>query len=393
MNNTNLNGSSINGSGLPSWVIRTGAVAAAIAVAVSVEPKRTAYASAFGNAAATVTVSQNKIVHGFSTGIGSSSADAEANVTFAGAVNGIAISTGYVAAQRTFQASASGNAGCTGYALAASLLGEATVSCGASIVDANAHRVQYGKSSVTCGATGTSAPDGVTRYGSVLAPASAIIASIDASIKLNGESFYRNDGYCLAYANATGAIDPTKTEVITTLGVFAFGNSSAQANAFIIHPGHSNATTSVTAQPVIATFIFNQAATADAAAYKVDANGVRVVLPTASGNASATANKPKGRMRYAAACIGMAEASSVLALGGKLLHADVGASAIASVVNCAGNTIQYGRVTTASATALTGRAYGITNSEISAPDDRTMFAGSEDRSMIVSGEDRLMMAA
>ena len=392
MNNNSINGASINGSGLPAWVIQAGVIAAVVAVAVSIEPKRIAYGSALGNAAVTVTVSQNKVVHGFASGICSASADVDANVTFAGSVLGLCGSTGYVSAQRTFQASANGNAGCDGYALVASLLGEATVACGASVVDANAHRVKYGKSNVTCEASGSVSGD-VTRYGKVMVLANAINASIDASIQLNGESFYRNDGYCLAYANASGIIDSTKTDVITTLGVFAFGNGSSQAGAFIIYPGKANVTASITAQPVIATFIFNQSASATATTTAISANGVRMVLPSASGSASSKSNNPKARMRYAASCNGMASVSSVKALGGKLLYADSSVIGNAAAINCTATKIQYGAVSTAIATALVGRAYGIANSEISAPDDRYMIVEAVDRTMFIDNDDRMMLVA
>lgn len=394
MNNGNINGSSINGNGFPSWVIRAAAIATAAAIAVSAAPKRVVYGHAYGNAAVAVTVSQNKIIHGFATGICSASADVNEIVTFSGSAIGTAGATGYIFALLATQSSAFGQASCFGYALMAQQLGDASVTSGATVVDATAYRIKKASCNVTCGATGSASGGDIKRYGKVLASCGVISPSIEASVMLSGDIFYRHDGYCIGNASASASIDPDKTSVITTIGVFNFGNGAVtQANAYVCHPGSANVSGLCTAQPVNATFIFKPTAASNATAVNISANGVRMVLPTVSASASAKSNNPKAKMRYVATSTGVASANAVTSMANKVVYSDCLSIAGALVVKCDGTRVLQGRVNAAIATALVGRAYGITNSEISAPDERYMIVEFEDRSMIVDFEDRTILVA
>lgn len=373
-------------------MIQAAAVALATATAVSIAPTRTAYASVLANASVTVTLSQNKIVHGFVNTGASAFADIGSNVTYSGSVNAVAGATGNVFALRTFLATASGNATSDGYALVAQQLGKASVNGGCSVVNANAHIVKRGACNATAAATGTASGGDVKRYGLVSANCGAIAASVDAKIKLRGDSFYRNDGYCDAIAAATATIDSTKTSVSTTLGVFSFGNSSAiNANAHIVYHGAANVNTSCVAQPAIATLRFLPTISQSAQALAVNANGVRMVLPTVNTSCSATAGKPKAKMIHAGSAYGSATAFAVNIPVNKVFYGNISSQATATIINCNASVVKYGRVSTALATAIVGKAYGITNSEIRAPDSRYMIVDADDRAMIVDNDDRTML--
>ena len=69
-----VNGISINGTALPSWVVRAVVVAAAAATVASSEPTRTTYAAAFGDAAVSVSLTQTHTIQARATGTSTAAA-------------------------------------------------------------------------------------------------------------------------------------------------------------------------------------------------------------------------------------------------------------------------------------------------------------------------------
>lgn len=388
-----LNGSSINGSNSPAWVVNASVVAAALAVVIgSVDAKRTTYGRATGNASVSVSVTDHKEVFGYVTGLASTSSDAEPTVTYAGSCNKVATAVGYATVMRLVPAEATGLATATGFILVAQALGEAEVTAGSAVVQADAHVVKYGKANETCGATSSVVGSDITRYATLNSPlCGAIAASVDASVQLSGDSFYYHDGYCDASGSCAGSIDPDKTDVITTIGIFDFGNSTADANAHVVHYGQSNSTASCASVLARAQVFFYPTADAIASA-TLAANATRYVLPTATLSAGAALIGIKAKIKYAGSAIGNASATAVKALGGKLLSGEINATAMA-IANITATKIQYGSVTEAIANGLAGRAYAFSNADVRAPDDRYMIVAREDRSMVIQNEDRLMMVA
>jgi len=447
-----INGFSVNGAAYPNWVIRAVVVAAAVA-SFTVEQTRTTFASAYGDAVVSVHLTQTHTIQARASGTASAIVNVAPTLKYAGASHAQATAFGAGAVRRDVFASAGGDATCTGEALTAQAIGEASASSASSVVLANAHVVFPGRALTPCVATGTGAGK-VTRYPRVLANYGEVVFTRgEASVKRSGTSFYGHDGYVLgATARATGTVPQDRIKIIATLGSFDFCDSTATSRAFVRHPGRALGTGITTAQSVVATHIYKPRITAQASA-TADITGTRNVLPTAYGAATATVYAPKGLVNHAGAGVGTAQASTS-ASGLRMALGNVSASALASTARAIEYGIQHrttvagtgaatasaagiyrgwGRVATAagaasfpvvhgtqyrgdvsvtmatgsvvritpthfqralamgSGVALVGRAYGLANSEIKAPDDRYMLPSAEDRGMTVYAEERTMV--
>ena len=431
-----VNGFSINGTVLPSWVVRAVVVATAAATVASSEPTRTTYATAHGDAAVAVSLTQTHTIQARATGTASVSSSIEPTLKFAGSSTATATATGNGAVRRDVWATAGGDATCTADALTAQAIGEAQATAVSTVDLALAHIIHPGRSVTLCQAASSASGD-VTRYAvAFLTYGYSGPSWGEASVKRNGNSYFEHDGYGLATSTATSLVEQDKTKIIATLGTFDFGNGTSGANSFIVYSARATGTASNTAQTVPATHIYRPTASASGTATG-SADGTRVVMPTATGQADGLTYGPKARIKYVATSTGNAASSAVQALGvrmamaqqdgatagatlaegivfgmqhwgasgatladGLTVKADASAAfaasatgslAMAVTLDSTATRIQQGHVADVMATALVGRAYAVANSEIRAPDDRYMIVGQEGRAMIVSAEERMMM--
>lgn len=431
-----VNGFSINGTVLPSWVVRAVVVATAAATVASSEPTRTTYATAHGDAAVAVSLTQTHTIQARATGTASVSSSIEPTLRFAGASVATATATGNGAVRRDVWATAGGDATCTADALTAQAIGEAQATAVSTVDLALAHIIHPGRSVTLCEASSSASGD-VTRYAvAFLTYGYAGPSWGEASVKRNGNSYFEHDGYSLATSTAISLVDQSKTKIIATLGTFDFGNGTSGANSFIVYSARATGTAINTPQTVPATHIYRPTATATATA-TMTADATRVVMPAASGLGESLTYGPKARIKYVATGTSNAVASVAQALAvrmamaqqdgatagatlaegivfgmqhwgasgatladGASVKADASAAfaaqatgllAMAVTLDSTATRTQQGQVSDVLATALVGRAYALANSEIRAPDDRYMIVGQEDRAMVVSAEERMMV--
>lgn len=430
-----VNGISINGTALPSWVVRAVVVAAAAATVASSEPTRTTYAAAFGDAAVSVSLTQTHTIQARATGTASVSSSIEPTLKFAGASVATANATGNGAVRRDVWATAGGDATCTADALTAQAIGEALATAVSTVDLAQAHIIHPGRANTLCEANATASGD-VTRYPIVMLTYGFSGPSWgEASVKRNGNTYFEHDGYSLSSSTATATVEQDKTKIIATLGSFDFGNGMSGAGSFIIYSARASGTATNTAQPIASTHIYRPTASGTATA-TATADATRVAMPSASAQAESLTYAPKARIKYVATGTSTAAATvqalgvriamahqdgatagatlaegivfgmqhwgmsaGVLALGAdQRAKADAsyaaratGSLAMAVTLDSTATRIQQAHVADVLATALVGRAYALANSEIRAPDDRYMIVGQEDRAMVVSTEERLMV--
>lgn len=431
-----VNGFSINGTVLPSLVVRAVVVATAAATVASSEPTRTTYATAHGDAAVAVSLTKTHTIQARATGTASVSSSIEPTLRFAGASMATATATGNGAVSRDVWATAGGDATCTADALTAQAIGEAQASAVSAVDLALAHVIHPGRSVTLCEASSSASGD-VTRYAvAFLTYGYAGPSWGEASVKRNGNSYFEHDGYSLATSTATSLVDQSKTKIIATLGTFDFGNGTSGANSFIVYSARAVGAGINTAQPVVATHIYRPTANTTGTATGT-ADATRVVMPSAAGLGESLTYSTKARIKYVATSTSNAVASVAQALAvrmamaqqdgatagatlaegivfgmqhwgasgatladGAAVNADASAAfaaqatgslAMAVTLDSTAAGIQQGQVFDVLATALVGRAYALANSEIRAPDDRYMIVGQEVRAMIVSAEERMMV--
>ena len=430
-----VNGFSINGTVLPSWVVRAVVVATAAATVASSEPTRTTYATAHGDASVVVSLTQTHTIQARATGTALVSSSIEPTLKFAGSSVAMATATGNGAVRRDVWATAGGDATCTADALTAQAIGEAQATAVSTVDLALAHIIHPGRSITLCEASNAASGD-VTRYAvAFLTYGYSGPSWGEASVKRNGNDYFEHDGYSLATSTATSLVEQDKTKIIATLGTFDFGNGTSGANSFIVYSARATGTAINAPQTVPATHIYRPTASTTGTATGT-ADATRVVMPTASGLGESITYGPKARIRYASSGAGAMGASVVQALGVRMAMAqqdgatagatlaegivfgmqhwataDVGlagvttqsradvayaATGIASLamavtLDSTPTLLKFGQVDAVMATALGGRAYALANSEIRAPDDRYMIVGQEDRAMVVSAEERMMV--
>ena len=285
-----LNGYSVNGAYLPTWVVRAAVVAAAAATVVTVAPQRILLASAYGDASVVITLTETQVVAARANGTaGVTSSSVTPAVIYSGAVNANAAASGYALVVRVVQASAGGDASATGSALPNAKLGEVLASSASTVVTCDAHRIRPGASLQPVVATADPISALVTR--SPLAPlvlSATATGRSEASTKLNGESFYRHDGYVLnALASCTPTIDQEKTNLIASFGSFDYATGTGTSTAFVRHRAAASVTGVATIEQAAATRTAKATATGSAVA-TASVEGTRVRNGAVTASAAAT---------------------------------------------------------------------------------------------------------
>jgi len=410
-----INGFSLNGAAYPSWVIR--AVVAAVAAATfTVAQTRTTFASAFGDAVVSVHLTQTHTIQARASASASATVDVTPTLKYAGHSNATATAFGAGAVRRDVFGFAGGDATCTGEALTAQAIGEASATSASSVVRSDAHIVFFGRALTPCTATGTAAGK-VTRYPTVLAGWGEVLYRRgEASVKRSGHSYYEHDGYVL----------------LATLGSFDYCDSTGAARSFVKFSARALGTGVCTGLQATAIHNHRPRVTVQATA-SATVVGTRTVLPVATATATATAYALKGQIIHASTGSATAQATVLSASALRTAKGYTEVWAYANVAKPIENGVQYrstvlvsangtgtaaakqrhaglvnvsaqalsaratathnqaGHVSDALASATVGRAYGLTNSEVPAPDDRSMSVPAEDRGMTVFAEERTMV--
>ena len=430
-----VNGFSINGTVLPSWVVRAIVVATAVATVASSEPTRTTYATAHGDAAVRVALTQTHTIQARAAGTACASSSSEPTLKCAGSSVATATASGNGALRRAVWATAGGDATCSADALTAQAIGAAQASAIATVDLALAHIIHPGRSVTLCAPSSAASGD-VTRYAvAFLTYGYSGSAWGEACVKRSGNNYFERDGYSLATGTATSLVEQDKTKIIATLGAFDYGNSTSGANSFIVYAARATGTATNTPQPLAATRIYRPIANASASA-SAAAAATRVVMPMATGLGEAIPDGPKARIKYASSGVGATGASVVQALGVRMTMAQqngatagatlaigivcgmqhwgvahvglagvttqckadvayaatgIAALAMAVTLDSTPTRTQFAYATGVRAVALVGRAYALANSEIRAPDERYMIVQQEDRAMVVPAAERMMV--
>ena len=412
-----VNGFSINGTVLPSWVVRAVVVA---------------------------------------TGAASVSSSIEPTLKFAGSSVATATATGNGAVRRDVWATAGGDATCTADALTAQAIGEAQAFAVSTVDLALAHIIHPGRSVTLCEASSEASGD-VTRYPTVLLTYGYSGPSWgEASVKRNGNNYFEHDGYSLATSTASFGIANALTSTIVTQPINASMQCIGQSKAFVIQPAHCIGLGASLDQPSIAQSVKSKYGIVQGVSESTSlADAVRIKTASAEANCSGIQYILKPAIKQAASAFGVVASSyadigdslrtayanvagifgnanliespygvqhfsdaeadtsntgSASALQRFMSHATTIASCVAakpifgtqhratvsdSCLSTAdrvpSSVLRQGGIDTTIATALVGRAYALANSEIRAPDDRYMIVGQEDRAMIVSAEERMMV--
>lgn len=354
MNTGFINGFSTNGAAYPSWVVRAVVVAVA-AASVTVAPTRITFASALGDAAVSVTLTQTHTIQARVNGTADTSSFVQPRLVYAGSSAGVASATGNGAVRRDVFATAGGDATCTGEALTAQALGEVAATAASTVVLAKAHIIHPGRALVTCLATATGTGD-VTRYPTVVAGLGSVgYTRGEASVQRSGESFKRLDGYVPgATSGAVADIPADRVKIIATFGSFDYADSTGTARSFVVFSGRSMATGVNTRVQAVATHIQRPTATGTATA-TADVSGTRTVLPVATATAAATALPPRGLVKHAAIGAGAAEATVVASAGVRTAFGVLAGVALAASAGDVVYGVQHHMAGTGTATA-TGTA-------------------------------------
>lgn len=312
-------------------------VAAAVA-SVTVAPTRITFASAFGDAAVSVTLTQTHTIQGLVDATAQTSSFVQPTLNYAAGSLAMATATGNGAVRRDVFATAGGDATCTGEALTASALGEVSATSAATVDLCLAHIIHPGRSSVLCEASGEGTGD-VTRYPTVLAGLGSVeYTRGEASVQRSGEAFVRLDGYVPgATAGAVADIPADRVKIIATFGSFEYADCTGTAHPFVVFSGRALATGVNTRVQAIATHIQRPTATGVGEATGT-ADGTRNVLPSSAGVADSTALAPRGLVRHAAGGSGDAESTVVASAAVRTTFGSVSGLAVAA---SAGNVV-YG---------------------------------------------------
>ena len=306
-----VNGVGINGTALPNWVVRAVVVAVA-ASTVNVEQTRTTFGNVHADASVVVTLTQTHTIAARATGTAECSHYVAPTIIHAAAASTTATAFGAGAVRRDVYADAGGDATATGLAISADALGDAQASCAATVDVCDAHIIHPGRANVTCSATQVVSAGDVTRYTSVTnALGSVGYTRAEASIKLNGESFYRLDGFVpSAKAFSTNTLIAERISLILTQVPTALAHCQASAQSFIRHPARASAFGLAVALPVdlfqrVHLGAVNALATASAIVL-----AVRQVRPTAFSTSTASVIALRARQRHQSAAQASSQAIS-----------------------------------------------------------------------------------
>lgn len=313
MNKGAINSHVIDGTALPNWVVRA-AVAAVALASVTAPATRLAYGAAYGDAAVNVTLTGVHTVAARATATSASTSSVTPGLIYAGASVTTCLAYGNGAVLRDVSGAAAGDCVATGLALAADKLGEATTTAAASVNACVPHVIHPGASnSIVLGSILDASGD-VTRYATSLVDiAGNAEGRAEASKQFNNQTFFYHDGYVpLAMAHLSASVLQDKMAVIVGLGTFTFGESASTANTFIRTTARATGNGASTGQTIVGTRkrFGIASATAESAS---TVTPTRTTYTTVNGLASADADtRPKARVRFAAAAISTAEATSYL---------------------------------------------------------------------------------
>ena len=306
-----VNGVGINGTALPNWVVRAVVVAVAAAT-VNVEQTRTTFGSVNADASVVVTLTQTHTIAARANATAECSHFVAPTVIYAGAANTTATAFGAGAVRRDVYADAGGDATATGLAISADALGDAQASCAATVDVCDAHIVHPGRANVTCSATQIVSAGDVTRYTGVTGALGSVGYTLaEASIRLNGESFYRLDGFVpSAQATSTAALDSALIKLIVTGINVAQAQCLASARSFIRYPARASRNGAATAGQISFSQRVHSAAASNTAQATGASAGVRGVRPTVLAVAEAVAPAPRSLQRHSGAASAASEATS-----------------------------------------------------------------------------------
>lgn len=427
-----VNGYSINGAALPNWVVRA-VVAATAAATVTVSQSRITFGTVNADANVVVTLTQTHTIAGRSSANAIVSSSLSPTLVYAARSNAVAQAAGSASIRRDVFAFAGGDATCTAEALTAQAIGAASATMASTVVQAKAHRIRPA-ASLRYAEASSSASSKVTRY--TLIPTTGFGIGNgrgEASKKTYPNNYFKHDGYVLrAMAESTGQIPQDRVVTIATIGSFQFSEANGASNSFIRYSARSLATGITTRLQASAIHIQRGRVNALAQA-NITANALRTrqgaavafadVAPNAprarilqasraSASAAAVVSVTQRRTAFAAAVSAAQSAVPFAILYGTQHRTTVNALAETTGIGLAfqrfagtslsaiaelqarsvdGYRIAAGSVSTTMASATVGRAFGLTNSEVLAPDDRYMRVSAEERAMAVAIEERTMM--
>ena len=325
-----IDGRSINGAGLPNWVKHAVVSAVAGASLVSAPAVRTTYASALGNAAVSVTLTQTDIHAAQASASSSATATLNAHTIYAGRVSGAATSVAYASVFHHLYGAAAGQAGATGTAIVASRLGNVSATAGGTAIQAKGHLIRPGASSAGIGTSaGVGAAGKVTRYPTVSgALATATSATAEARYKPSGSAHYQDQGYVRGVlGTCTASVSQALTRLIVTGIQPATQGSTSGAKAFVHTFAFAAGVTAESGGAITNTGkVQFGAIAASAGASSVQAVGVRVKMPTASVTAAATGYTTVGRVNRVSLASASAGGSAVSIVGVRKAYAGVSAT-------------------------------------------------------------------
>lgn len=306
-----VNGVGINGTALPNWVVRAVVVAVAAAT-VNVEQTRTTFGSVNADASVVVTLTQTHTIAGRATATADCSHFVAPTVIYAGSSSTTATAFGAGAVRRDVYADAGGDATATGLAISADALGDAQASCTATVDVCDAHIIHPGRANVTCSAAQVVSAGDVTRYTGVTGALGSVdYTRAEANIKLNGESFYRLDGFVpSAQSTCTASLDPALITLTVTSVPVSQAQCLANARTFIRYPARASTTGIATYGQIQFSQRVHSAAANTTTEATGAASGVRGVRPTVLAVAESVAPPPRSLQRHAAAASASSEATS-----------------------------------------------------------------------------------
>ena len=425
-----MNGASVNGRSGANWVISASAAGMAGASVVSAIAQRIVHPAVLSGLATAVGAAKGTpILAARASGAASASATSKATLKQAMRATALASAIGYAAVTRKVFGIAANDGRATGIAIAGSKIGSAYGLATATRLVAAPIVIRGGRATGAAGATGTAASAKRTRN-AIAGGLAGVVAHAEATMKLSGQAYKRHDGSVSARAGATATVNPTYTIVAVTGGIFNVGYAYGMAMAKVIYRARAvfNAGADGAA---VGTKIVRTTASSQASASAV-AIAARLKVATASGQAGAqqvgllqakllfagravgtasASSNATAKLRFGAVASGRAGATAGLVTPAKHQRGSGMGNARASAIaaNAKAKYMASANAAMATVTGLaraylivqaralgivkaTGSAEGFANSQIRAPDERSMYVGPEDRSMAVPLEDRQMLA-
>lgn len=388
MNGATLNGSSLNGPSGASPFIQGGATATATVTAVLCTGTKVQHGFASGDASVSVSLLPEHHIAGASVGYVSVTASIESTIIFSGAAQGTVSVSGMAFVMKAIYGFAGGDVVSEGYAIPGAL-GEAAGSVSSS-GDVAGTTIIAGRSSGSLSVSSGGAAGDVLRSTTVIGHLSADLVTAEASIRLNGNSWYSHDGYSLGVISCTGLIEQEKTNVSVQLGIFDYAVSSGNASANVRHSGRAQGNIAANGQAE-ANRVFHAAASAT-----INVTGSafssKVLKGSAAGVVAASSLLAKAKLTLVASASGASNSSGsaspqrLIQVGAGDVYGEISAGALL----CNGVARKTGAAT--GSITIYGTALAYSNTEVRAPIERLMKVDAEYRGMRVMREERTMVA-